>query len=93
MSNVDIIKGAILGHVIGDMAGVPVEFVPREKLLMHPVDQILSNGTHHMPKGTWSDDSSMMLCTLISIIEKPGSHKAHKILHTSYVDRSKDVIK
>ena len=24
---------------------------------------------------------------------KPGSHKAHEILHTSYVDRSKDVIK
>ncbi|MGI6270018.1 MAG: NADH-dependent [FeFe] hydrogenase, group A6 [Candidatus Howiella sp.] len=26
-------------------------------------------------------------------LEKPGSHKAHKILHTSYVDRSKDYIK
>ena len=25
--------------------------------------------------------------------EKPGSHLAHKILHTSYLDRSKDVIK
>ena len=26
-------------------------------------------------------------------LEKPGSHKAHKILHTSYIDRSKDFIK
>ncbi len=26
-------------------------------------------------------------------LEKPGSHKAHEVLHTSYVDRSKDVIK
>ncbi len=26
-------------------------------------------------------------------LEKPGSHKAHEILHTSYVDRSKDYIK
>ncbi|MBQ0111286.1 MAG: [FeFe] hydrogenase, group A [Oscillospiraceae bacterium] len=25
--------------------------------------------------------------------EKPGSHKAHEILHTSYVDRSKDYLK
>ena len=25
--------------------------------------------------------------------EKPGSHKAHKILHTTYVDRSKNVMK
>ncbi len=26
-------------------------------------------------------------------LEKPGSHKAHEILHTSYVDRSRDYIK
>lgn len=26
-------------------------------------------------------------------LEKPGSHKAHEILHTSYVDRSKDYTK
>ncbi|MEG1887234.1 MAG: NADH-dependent [FeFe] hydrogenase, group A6 [Oscillospiraceae bacterium] len=26
-------------------------------------------------------------------LEKPGSHKAHKILHTTYVDRSKNIIK
>ncbi|MDR1892489.1 MAG: [FeFe] hydrogenase, group A, partial [Oscillospiraceae bacterium] len=27
------------------------------------------------------------------LLEKPGSHAAHKILHTSYVDRSNDVLK
>ncbi len=26
-------------------------------------------------------------------LEKPGSHKAHEILHTSYVDRSRDYVK
>ena len=26
-------------------------------------------------------------------LEKPGSHKAHHILHTTYVDRSKDYLK
>ena len=66
----EIIKGAILGHVVGDALGVPVEFYSRAKLENHPVDRMLSYGTHHMPKGTWSDDSSMMLCTLSSIIEK-----------------------
>ncbi len=70
MSNINIIKGAVLGHVIGDAVGVPVEFVPRQKLERHPVYHMLSNGTHNMPKGTWSDDSSMMLCTLASIIVK-----------------------
>ena len=36
----------------------------------NPVDRMLSDGAHHMPLGTWSDDSSMMLCTLASITEK-----------------------
>ena len=66
----EAIRGAVLGHVIGDALGVPVEFFPREKLDDSPVSQMQSNGTHHMPKGTWSDDSSMMLCTLMSIVEK-----------------------
>ena len=26
-------------------------------------------------------------------LEKPGSHRAHEILHTTYVDRSKTVVK
>ena len=65
-----LIEGAILGHIIGDALGVPVEFCPREKLQSKPVDKMLSYGTHSMPIGTWSDDSSMMLCTLSSINEK-----------------------
>lgn len=68
--NVSLIEGAVLGHIIGDALGVPVEFYPREKLENNPVGQMLSYGTHRMPIGTWSDDSSMMLCTLSSINEK-----------------------
>ena len=68
--NVLLVKGAILGHIVGDTLGVPVEFYPREKLQSKPVDKMLSYGTHRMPIGTWSDDSSMMLCTLASINEK-----------------------
>ena len=65
----DIVLGSVIGHVVGDALGVPVEFVSRDKLAKYPVDSMLEYGTHHKPKGTWSDDSSMMLCTLASIIE------------------------
>ena len=49
--------------------GVPVEFYSREKLLLNPVTEILEYGTHNMPKGCWSDDTSMTLATMDSIIK------------------------
>ena len=35
-----------------------------------PLTDMIEYGTHNQPKGTWSDDSSMMLGTLISINDK-----------------------
>ncbi|MBE6798222.1 MAG: 2Fe-2S iron-sulfur cluster binding domain-containing protein [Ruminococcaceae bacterium] len=40
-----------------------------------------------------SHESPVIKALYDEYFEKPGSHKAHKILHTSYVNRSKDVIK
>ncbi len=40
-----------------------------------------------------SHESPVIKALYDEYFEKPGSHKVHKILHTSYVDRSKDVIK
>ncbi|MBQ9535819.1 MAG: ADP-ribosylglycohydrolase family protein [Clostridia bacterium] len=61
------IKSAIFGHAVGDALGVPVEFVPRERLRGSPVTNILGFGSHNVPAGTWSDDTSMTLCTLESL--------------------------
>ena len=33
----DKIRGCILGAIIGDVLGVPVEFYPREKIKLNPV--------------------------------------------------------
>ncbi len=40
-----------------------------------------------------SHESPVVKALYEEYFEKPGRHKAHEILHTSYVDRSKDVIK
>jgi NADP-reducing hydrogenase subunit HndD len=40
-----------------------------------------------------SHESPVVKALYDEYFEKPGSHKAHEILHTSYVDRSKNVIK
>ena len=63
----DTIKALIIGHAIGDALGVPVEFKSREKLEENPVVGMSGYGTHNVPAGTWSDDTSMTLCLLESL--------------------------
>lgn len=63
------VESGIIGFVIGDTMGVPVEFNSREKLLLNPVTEMLEYGTHNMPKGCWSDDTSMTLATMDSLIK------------------------
>lgn len=66
----DEIKAAIFGTVVGDALGVPVEFSSRIQRKEDPVTDMREYGTHKQPKGTWSDDSSMMLATMDSIVIK-----------------------
>lgn len=54
----------IIGFVVGDALGVPVEFKKRDTFL---VEKMIGYGTYNQPPGTWSDDSSMTLATLESI--------------------------
>lgn len=68
----EIIKAGILGTVVGDALGVPVEFSSREERKIDPVADMREYGTHSQPKGTWSDDSSMMLATMDSMVVRGG---------------------
>ncbi|MFZ1730817.1 MAG: ADP-ribosylglycohydrolase family protein [Bacteroidota bacterium] len=63
----DNIKSAILGAVIGDALGVPYEFSSCEAMKKSPATGMIGNGTYNQPVGTWSDDSSMLLCTAESL--------------------------
>lgn len=65
MSN--IWKDGMLGLIVGDALGVPVEFMSRTELMKNSVTGMREYGTHHQPMGTWSDDSSMALAELDSI--------------------------
>lgn len=62
-------KDGIVGFAIGDALGVPAEFKTREYLKQNPITTMVSNGTYNVPKGTWSDDTSMTLATIDSIIQ------------------------
>ncbi|MGD9676992.1 MAG: ADP-ribosylglycohydrolase family protein [Vulcanibacillus sp.] len=63
------ILDGVMGLCVGDAIGVPVEFVSRETLIKNPVINMRSYGTYNQPAGTWSDDTSMTLCLVDSLIK------------------------
>ena len=66
----DTVYAGLMGFAIGDALGVPVEFKKREDLRNNPITDIIGFGTHNVPPGTWSDDTSLVLATMDSIISK-----------------------
>jgi ADP-ribosylglycohydrolase len=55
--------GGLVGLVIGDALGVPVEFTDRDSRDLDPVTGMRGFGTWNQPAGTWSDDSSLALAS------------------------------
>jgi ADP-ribosyl-[dinitrogen reductase] hydrolase len=62
MNNRDFFKDVLLAIAVGDALGVPVEFETRAERALNPVTDMTGFGTHHVPAGTWSDDSSLTFC-------------------------------
>lgn len=68
MNNTEyMFKSVVMGHTVADALGVPVEFCERSALDEKPVKDLTGYGTYPYPEGTWSDDTSMSLCTLDSL--------------------------
>lgn len=70
--NRNVVVDSIIGFAIGDAFGVPVEFNEREYVKSLNLNEMIS-GTHNIEKGSWSDDTSMIIATMDSIINKNGS--------------------
>lgn len=62
--------GGLYGSLVGDALGVPVEFSSREARKQDPVAGMRAYGVHGQPAGTWSDDGSLLLCAMESLVEK-----------------------
>lgn len=62
-------KNGIVGFAVGDALGVPAEFKARENLKKFPITDMIGFGTYNQEIGTWSDDTSMTLATLDSIVQ------------------------
>lgn len=62
------ILGGLWGSLVGDALGVPVEFRSRADVRLDPVTDMRGHGSHRQPAGTWSDDSSLLLCSVDSLL-------------------------
>ena len=69
MRDNNIWLNGIMGVVVGDALGLPVQFSYREELEEKPVTEMIGHGVFNMPEGSWSDDSSLTLAALSSINE------------------------
>lgn len=65
-------KGSYYGFLIGDAMGVPAKFEDREALVLNPITDMVLSKNYDVPKGSWSDDSSMMLAIMDSIGSNGG---------------------
>lgn len=69
LSKQDRVLGGLWGAVVGDALGVPVEFTSRAQREKDPVTDMRGYGTFDLPAGSWSDDSSLMLCTIEGLLD------------------------
>lgn len=72
-----IISG-LLGLVVADAVGVPYEF--KERGAFNATD-MTGYGTYNMPVGTWSDDSSMTIATVDSLVMNKGKIDTRSIMN------------
>lgn len=75
----DKLKGVLLGQAVGDALGLGTEFMTREEVHkyypdgLHDYSQIIQDcHRSRWEKGSWTDDTDMMLCIAESIIKNKG---------------------
>ena len=85
-----ITKDALLGQAIGDAFGVPVEFLSRQEVRLIDLHDMAGADTETaifsrwgsiIPKGCWSDDTSMTIASMASFINNHGKIDYQDQLH------------
>ena len=69
------IRGSLYGTAVADALGGPVEFKRRGTFA--PVTSYRFNANFGLKPGTWTDDTSMMLCLAQSLVDTDGKFVIH----------------
>ncbi|ABX02709.1 ADP-ribosylation/Crystallin J1 [Herpetosiphon aurantiacus DSM 785] len=70
-------RGCLLGLAVGDAVGTTVEFSPPGSF--KPLTDLVGGGPFNLPRGAWTDDTSMALCLAASLIERQGFDAADQM--------------
>lgn len=81
------ILSVTLGHAVADALGVPVEFMTRSELDRNPVTDMRGWGSHRVPEGCWSDDTSMSLATIDALTRNGLNYKSVMDNFARWLDR------
>ncbi|MHB8075989.1 ADP-ribosylglycohydrolase family protein [Desulfosporosinus fructosivorans] len=65
----DAIIGGVMGVIIGDALGLPVQFMTKTEIRKNPITDMTGGGAFGLEPGAWSDDSSLTLCLVESLSE------------------------
>jgi ADP-ribosyl-[dinitrogen reductase] hydrolase len=65
-------RGMLVGLAVGDALGAPVEFGCTSKSITEMIDTVKDFHDTNIPKGVWTDDTSMALCLADSLLECNG---------------------
>lgn len=77
----NLVADGLLGLAVGDAFGVPFEFLSRKEVGKFNLDEIFSIGNarvinscwgRKIPFGAWSDDTSMTVAAMASIVKNQG---------------------
>ena len=63
-------RGSLLGLMLGDALGMPLEFSKRDT---QHVSDLEKGGPFNLDRGYWTDDSSLAFCTAYSLSNVPAS--------------------
>ncbi|MFH1689765.1 MAG: ADP-ribosylglycohydrolase family protein [Candidatus Eisenbacteria bacterium] len=77
MNRSDRYRGCLLGLAAGDALGAPVEGAPRGSFA--PLTDMVGEGPDGLPRGTWTDDTSLALCLGESLVEPGGFDPADQM--------------
>ena len=73
------VNAGIVGVIVGDALGLPVQFEPRSYRDRQPVTEMFGYGVFNVPPGSWSDDSSLTLC-LVDALTKVSPTQPETLL-------------